>query len=95
MSVNKDTVRRVAKLARIAFPEERLEPMAGELNRILAWVEQLKEVDTEKVEPMTSVVKVSLKMRDDVVTDGARAAAVVQNAAGAEDNYFAVPKVVE
>lgn len=95
MSVNKDTVRRVAKLARIAFPEERLEPMAGELNRILAWVEQLKEVDTSKVEPMTSVVKVSLKMRDDVVSDGERAGAVVQNAPLGEDNYFAVPKVVE
>ena len=95
MSVDKDTVRRVAKLARIAFPEERLEPMAGELNRILAWVEQLNEVDTSKVEPMTSVVKMSLKMRDDVVTDGARAEAVVQNAPGCEDYYFAVPKVVE
>ncbi|NOT42379.1 MAG: Asp-tRNA(Asn)/Glu-tRNA(Gln) amidotransferase subunit GatC [Alphaproteobacteria bacterium] len=95
MSVDKDTVRRVARLARLAFPEERLVPMAKELNALLAWVEQLNEVDTSTVEPMTSVVKVSLKMRDDVVTDGARAEAVVQNASGAEDNYFAVPKVVE
>jgi len=95
MSVDKNTVRRVAKLARIALPEERLEPMAGELNAILAWVEQLNEVDTSSVEPMTSVVKMSLKMREDVVTDGGRAGAVVENAPLGEDNYFAVPKVVE
>ena len=95
MSVDKDTVRRVARLARLAFPEERLEPMAGELNRILAWVEQLNEVDTSAVEPMTSVVKMSLIMREDVVTDGQRAAAIVKNAPSGEDNYFAVPKVVE
>jgi aspartyl-tRNA(Asn)/glutamyl-tRNA(Gln) amidotransferase subunit C len=95
MSVDKDTVRRVARLARLAFPEERLEPMAGELNRILAWVEQLNEVDTSSVEPMSSAVKVSLKMRDDAVTDGNRAAEVVKNAPLGEDNYFAVPKVVE
>jgi len=95
MSVDKDTVRRVAKLARIAFPEERLEPMAGELNRILAWVEQLNEVDTKAVEPMTSVVKMSLKMREDVVTDGGNPEAIVQNAPGADDHYFVVPKVVE
>ncbi len=95
MSVDKNTVKRVARLARIALPEERLEPMAGELNAILAWVEQLNEVDTSAVEPMTSVVKVSLKMRDDVVTDGERAGAVVANAPSGEDNYFAVPKVVE
>ena len=95
MSVDKDTVRRVARLARLAFPEERLEPMAGELNRILAWVEQLNEVDTSKVEPMSSAVKVSLKMREDAVTDGNRAAEIVKNAPLGEDNYFAVPKVVE
>jgi len=95
MSVDKNTVRRVAKLARLAFPEERLEPMAGELNRLLAWVEQLNEVDTSKVEPMTSVVQMSLKMRDDVVSDGGQAEAVTQNAPSGEDHYFAVPKVVE
>lgn len=95
MSVDKDTVRRVARLARLAFPEERLAPMAGELNQMLAWVEQLNEVDTSSVEPMTSVVKVSLKMREDVVTDGGRANDVVKNAPLGEDNYFAVPKVVE
>jgi aspartyl-tRNA(Asn)/glutamyl-tRNA(Gln) amidotransferase subunit C len=95
MSVDKDTVRRVARLARLAFPEERLEPMAGELNRILNWVEQLNEVDASSVEPMTSVVKMSLKMREDVVTDGDRAEDVTKNAPMGEDNYFAVPKVVE
>jgi len=95
MPVDKNTVRRVAKLARIAFPEERLEPMADELNRILAWVEQLNEVDTSKVEPMTSVVKMSLKMREDVVSDGGQPEAVIKNAPLGEDHYFAVPKVVE
>ena len=95
MSVDKNTVRRVAKLARIAFPEERLEPMAGELNRLLAWVEQLNEVDTSAVEPMASVVKMSLKMREDVVSDGGQADAVTKNAPLGEDHYFAVPKVVE
>ena len=95
MSVDKTTVKRVAKLARLAFPEERLEPMAGELNRLLAWVEQLNEVDTDAVEPMTSVVKVSLKMREDQVTDGERPVEVTQNAPEGEDHFFAVPKVVE
>jgi aspartyl-tRNA(Asn)/glutamyl-tRNA(Gln) amidotransferase subunit C len=95
MSVDKNTVKRVARLARIALPEERLEPMAKELNAILAWVEQLNEVDTSSVEPMTSVIKMSLKMREDVVTDGKAATDVVLNAPSGEDNYFAVPKVVE
>jgi aspartyl-tRNA(Asn)/glutamyl-tRNA(Gln) amidotransferase subunit C len=95
MSVDKNTVKRVARLARLALPEERLEPMAGELNRMLAWVEQLNEVDTSSVEPMTSVVKMSLKMRDDVVTDGGAAEAVVKNAPLGDEHYFAVPKVVE
>lgn len=95
MSVDKNTVKRVARLARIALPAERLEPMAKELNAILAWVEQLNEVDTASVEPMTSVIKMSLKMREDVVTDGKIAGDVVLNAPSGEDNYFAVPKVVE
>ncbi len=95
MAIDKNTVKRVAKLARIALPEERLEPMARELNSLLAWVEQLNEVDTSAVEPMTSVVKMSLKMRDDKVTDGDAAAAVTANAPASEDHFFAVPKVVE
>ncbi|MGN6516711.1 MAG: Asp-tRNA(Asn)/Glu-tRNA(Gln) amidotransferase subunit GatC [Rhizomicrobium sp.] len=95
MSVDKDTVRRIAKLARIALEEDRVEPMERELNGILAWVEQLQEVDVEGVEPMTSVVAQKLKMRDDVVTDGGNAAAITANAPLSEDNFFVVPKVVE
>jgi len=95
MSVDKDTVRRIAKLARLALEEDRVEPMERELNGILAWVEQLQEVNVEGVEPMTSVVAQKLKMRDDVVTDGGQAAAVVANAPSSEDNFFVVPKVVE
>ena len=95
MSVDKDTVRRIAKLARLALEEDRVEPMERELNGILAWVEQLQEVNVEGVEPMTSVVAQKLKMRDDVVTDGGMAAAVVANAPSSEDNFFVVPKVVE
>ncbi len=95
MSVDKDTVRRIAKLARIALPEERVAPMEEELNGILRWVAQLDEVDITGVEPMTSVVFQTLCMRDDVVTAGGDAAAVVANAPESEDNFFLVPKVVE
>jgi len=95
MSVDQDTVRRIARLARIALEEERVEPMMNELNGILAWVEQLKEVDIADVPPMTSVVEQRLKMRDDVVTDGGNADAVLGNAPQVEDHFFVVPKVVE
>jgi aspartyl-tRNA(Asn)/glutamyl-tRNA(Gln) amidotransferase subunit C len=95
MSVDKATVRRIAKLARIALPEERVEPMMAELNGILGWVEQLQEVDVDGVEPMTSVVAQSLKMREDVVTAGGDAAAILANAPQTEDGFFVVPKVVE
>jgi aspartyl-tRNA(Asn)/glutamyl-tRNA(Gln) amidotransferase subunit C len=95
MSVNKDTVRRIAKLARIALDEGRVEPMAEELNGIMAWVQQLNEVDVTGVAPMTSVVEQTLKMRDDVVTDGGNADALMANAPGGEDHFFVVPKVVE
>lgn len=95
MSVDKQTVRRIAKLARIALDEERVAPMEAELNQILTWVEQLGEVDVEGVEPMTSVVAQKLKMRDDVVTTGADADAVTSNAPMREDHFFVVPKVVE
>jgi aspartyl-tRNA(Asn)/glutamyl-tRNA(Gln) amidotransferase subunit C len=95
MSVDKDTVRRIAKLARIALDESRVAPMEQELNGILAWVELLQEVNVEGVEAMTSVVAQKLKMRDDVVTDGGMAAAVTANAPLSEDNFFVVPKVVE
>ena len=95
MSVDKDTVQGIAKLARIALDEARNEPMVEELNTILAWVEQLKEVDVSGVTPLTSVVAQKLKMREDVVTEGGNAAALMTNAPLSEDNYFVVPKVVE
>ena len=95
MSVDKDTVRRIARLARLALEEERVQPMVQELNGILAWVEQLKEVDIEGVTPMTSVVEQRLKMREDVVTEGGNADALMANAPGGEDHFFVVPKVVE
>lgn len=95
MSVDKDTVRRIAKLARLALDEERVEPMMNELNKIFAWVQQLQEVDVAGIAPMTSVVEQRLKMREDVVTDGGDAGAVTGNAPLAEDHFFVVPKVVE
>lgn len=99
MSVDKETVRKVAKLARLAVPDDRLEPMAAELNGILKWIEQLNEVDVTNVEAMTSTVEMKLKMREDVVTDGPTGGGqpqkVVANAPKTEDNFFVVPKVVE
>jgi len=95
MSVDKDTVRRIARLARLAMPEARLEPMAGELNGIFQWVEMLNEVDVEGVPAMTSVVAQKLKWRQDAVTDGGVADALMQNAPEREDTFFVVPKVVE
>jgi len=95
MSVDKETVRRIAKLARIALEEERVEPMVNELNQILTWVEQLGEVDIEGVAPLTSVVAQRLKMRDDVVTAGGDPDGVTRNAPGSEDAFYVVPKVVE
>ncbi len=95
MTVGKDDVRRIAKLARLALDEARVEPMVGELNGIFTWVEQLNEVDVDGIAPMTSVVEQRLKMREDKVTDGGNAAALMANAPGGEDNFFVVPKVVE
>lgn len=95
MSVDKDTVRRIAKLARLAVPETRLEPMAAELNGIFQWVEMLGEVDVAGVQPMTSVVAQKLKWREDKVSDGGQADALLANAPGGEDHFFVVPKVVE
>ena len=95
MSVDKDTVRRIAKLARLAVPEERLEPLAGELNGIFQWVEMLNEVDVAGVPAMTSVVAQKLRWRDDVVTDGGVAEALMANAPEREGTFFVVPKVVE
>lgn len=99
MAIDKDTVRKVAHLARIAEPEERLEPLAKELSGILGWIEQLNEVDIEGVEAMTSTVSMELPMREDVVTDGYTGGGqpdnVVANAPKTEDHFFVVPKVVE
>jgi aspartyl-tRNA(Asn)/glutamyl-tRNA(Gln) amidotransferase subunit C len=95
MSVDAATVRRIAHLARISVEEREVEKLQGELNAILGWVEQLKEVDVEGVEAMTSVTPMKLKMRDDKVTDGGDATRVLANAPRAEDGFFLVPKVVE
>ncbi|MEM9329707.1 MAG: Asp-tRNA(Asn)/Glu-tRNA(Gln) amidotransferase subunit GatC [Pseudomonadota bacterium] len=95
MSVDFDTVKRVAKLARIAVDDAKAEKMQGELNAILGFVEQLNEVDVEGVEPMTSVVDTNMKKREDVVTDGNKAVAVTSNAPASEDHFFMVPKVIE
>jgi len=95
MSVDKDTVRRIAKLARLAVDDARAASMVDELNGILTWVEQLKEVDVAGIAPLTSVVAQKLKMREDIVTDGGNADALMSNAPQGEDHFFVVPKVVE
>ncbi len=95
MSVTKEDVQKVARLSRIAVPEERLENLASELTGIMGWIEQLNEVDVEGVEPMTSVVAATLPMREDVVTDGNKQDEVLANAPRAEDGFFVVPKAVE
>ena len=95
MSVDADTVRRVAHLARLAVAEDEVEHLRGELNAILAFVEQLAEADVDGVEPMTSVTPMAMKMRKDEVTDGGIADAIMANAPAREDHFFLVPKVVE
>ena len=95
MSVDIATVKRVAKLARIAVDADEAQRMAGELNAILGFVEQLGEVDVSGVEPMTSVIPMEMRKRADVVSDGNKSADVVANAPATEENFFLVPKVVE
>ncbi len=103
MSLDKDTVRKIAFLARIRVPEDALAPLAGELSNIIGWVEQLSEVDTDGVEPMTSVIEATWPRRDDVVNDGNEADDVLANATDPEfvssdqtdGGFFTVPKVVE
>jgi aspartyl-tRNA(Asn)/glutamyl-tRNA(Gln) amidotransferase subunit C len=95
MSVDATTVRRIAHLARIAVADEEVEHLRGELNAILAFVEQLSEVDVEGVEPMTSVTPMAMKKRQDEVTDGEIADDIVKNAPVREDHFFVVPRVVE
>lgn len=95
MAIDAATVRRVAKLARIAAPQDRLDALAGELTAILQWIDQLNEVDVEGVEPMTSAVAAVLPLREDVVTDGEIRSRVLANAPRTRDGFFVVPKVVE
>jgi aspartyl-tRNA(Asn)/glutamyl-tRNA(Gln) amidotransferase subunit C len=95
MSVDADTVRRIAHLARIKVAEDEIEHLRGELNSILAFVEQLSEVDVTGVEPMTSVTPMEMKQRPDVVADGGDPEAVLKNAPAREGDFFLVPKVVE
>jgi aspartyl-tRNA(Asn)/glutamyl-tRNA(Gln) amidotransferase subunit C len=95
MAVDAATTRRIAHLARIAVKDEELAHLAGEINAVLAFVEQLAEVNVEGVEPMTSVTPMQMKMRQDVVNDGGIADAIVANAPASEDHFFLVPKVVE
>lgn len=95
MSVDLATVKRVARLARIAVSEEDADRMTGELNQILGFVEQLNEVDVSGVEPMTSVIPMELKERQDLVNDGGIASDIVANAPESAENFFLVPKVVE
>ena len=95
MSVDTATVKRVARLARIAVTDDHAEQLKGELNTILGIVEQLNEVDVDGVEPMTSVVAVDMKKRIDGVSDGDKAADITANAPASEDGFFLVPKVVE
>jgi aspartyl-tRNA(Asn)/glutamyl-tRNA(Gln) amidotransferase subunit C len=95
MSVDHATVKRVARLARLKVKEEDVPKLAGELNAILGFIEQLNEVDVSGVEPMTSVVSMKMKMRQDEVTDGHYPEKIVANAPAQEDDFFMVPKVVE
>jgi aspartyl-tRNA(Asn)/glutamyl-tRNA(Gln) amidotransferase subunit C len=96
MAIDAKTVRKVARLARLNLPDERVEPMVAELNGIFAWIEQLNEVDVEGVAPMTSAVEgAKLALRDDVVSDGDDPSRVLKNAPKSEDGFFVVPKVVE
>ncbi len=95
MAIDEETVRKIAGLARLKVPEEAVAPMADELTKLLNWVEQLQELDTENVEPMTTALPMKLKMREDVVTDGGYAEDIVRNAPNHEDTFFTVPKVIE
>ena len=95
MSVTPEQVRHIANLARIAMSEAEIEALVPELNNILGWVEQLGEVDTEGVEPLTAVIENRLRLRQDAVTEGDRRDDILANAPVAEHGFFAVPKVIE
>ena len=95
MSVSHEQARHIAKLARIAMTDEELEKLVPELNAIIGWVEQLAEVDTDGVEPLTAVIDQKLRLRDDAVTDGNVRDKVLSNAPEPQHGFFAVPKVIE
>ena len=95
MSVDTEQVRHIAKLARIAMSDAEIEALVPELNNILGWVEQLGEVNTDGVEPLTAVIDQKLRLRDDAVTDGDIRDAVLANAPEGQHGFFAVPKVIE
>jgi aspartyl-tRNA(Asn)/glutamyl-tRNA(Gln) amidotransferase subunit C len=95
MSVSTEQVRHIAKLARIAMSDEEIERLAPELNNILGWIEQLGEVNTDGVEPLTAVIDQKLRLRDDVVTEGNIRGEILANAPEAQHGFFAVPKVIE
>jgi aspartyl-tRNA(Asn)/glutamyl-tRNA(Gln) amidotransferase subunit C len=95
LALDEATVARIARLARIAVPADELAPLAGELSRILEWIEQLNEIDTAGVAPMTGVVPMRLAWRADRVTDGGRTEDILANAPARQGDYFVVPKVVE
>jgi aspartyl-tRNA(Asn)/glutamyl-tRNA(Gln) amidotransferase subunit C len=95
MSLDKATVAKIAKLARLKLEPERQEAMTDELNKILSFVEELQAVNTDNVAPMTSVAPMKLRLRQDEVTDGGNAEAVLKNAAGRHGSFYTVPKVVE
>ena len=95
MAIDVATVKKVASLSRLRESDERLESLAGELNGILGWIEQLNEVDVTGVEPMTTAVEMPTPMREDVVSDGDKVAQIVANAPKTVDGFFIVPKVVE
>ena len=95
MSIDKETVKKIASLSRIAITEAEADACVPELNQILGWVEQLGEVDCSKVEPMTAVIPNKLRLREDVVTDGEIRDKILANAPMADHGFFAVPKVIE
>ena len=93
--VNAETVRKIARLSRLHVEEDRLQPLAEELNGILGWIEQLNEVDVDGVEPMTSAVDVEAPLRSDEITDGGKRDDVLANAPKSEDGFYVVPRSVE
>lgn len=95
MSMDKATVRKVARLGRLALSDEELDRMGVQINGILKWIEQLKEVNTDNIEPLANVVDISLKLRKDEVNDGGSAAKVLANAPEETQGFYVVPKVVE